>query len=318
MRNALPIVLVLMSLSGCSNRTQAVQTALAEPSGPSHFDARTFLCELSEQHRWTPNERARARDIIARELVQIGLEPQLHEYQNGRRIYYSEPSHYGAPNMRGVNVYADLPATEPSDEWLVIGAHYDTVSTTPGADDNGSGTTAVLLVARELVQLRHRSLNVMFAFFDQEEDGLVGSDMFVHWLLREEQRRLVALHNIDMVGWDAARDREVTVMIGENPAPRAELDDYIEMYRRAATTLRADTSRTTRPSRILRDVTNRGEHVTFHMHGVLALTIIEDSAEVGDFNPYYHGPQDTCDNIDYDYLRMCADLVTLAVTEQLQ
>lgn len=53
----------------------------------------------------------------------------------------------------GVNVVGMIPGTlagTPSDRLFVIGAHYDTVRTTFGTDDNGSGMVALLQVARQI------------------------------------------------------------------------------------------------------------------------------------------------------------------------
>ncbi|MFH1047471.1 MAG: M28 family metallopeptidase [Patescibacteria group bacterium] len=322
LKNLAIVLVIALSITACQRQTEMVsaEAVNAEESvevTQTDFDPQEFLCELAGQTRRTPSERAWARGVISRELRDIGLQPREQEYRDCQRVFYPRPCYYDYhPHADGVNLSAELPATASTNDWIIVGAHYDTFGPTPGADDNGSGVTAVLMVARELARMPARSANVAFVFFDQEEDGLVGSAAYARWLLTTD-RHVVVLHNIDMVGWDAARDRDVTLMFGETPEPRLD-GRFMELYGRAAEVLRADTARSDRPGRLLRDDTNRGEHITFHMHGLSALSVIEDSADVGDFNPHYHSTEDNCRNIDYDYLRMCADLVTVAVTEQLR
>ena len=50
------------------------------------------------------------------------------------------------------NIEAEVPGTDRPDEILVIGAHYDSVKGSPGANDNGSGVAAMLVLARMFKQ----------------------------------------------------------------------------------------------------------------------------------------------------------------------
>jgi len=82
----------------------------------------------------------------------------------------------------------------------IVGAHYDSVPGSPGANDNASGTVTVLELARELAN-SPLSERIWFMFFDGEEDGLWGSRRFVEQNL-ELVRGLKAMLNLDMVGVD--------------------------------------------------------------------------------------------------------------------
>jgi hypothetical protein len=108
------------------------------------------------------------------------------------------------------NVIAILRGTDPelSKELIVLGAHYDHIGFRDlrkrkvywGADDNASGTTAVLMVAEAFASGRLRPRrSIMFQFFTGEERGLLGSKHYVNrptWPLG----RTVAMLNLDMVG----------------------------------------------------------------------------------------------------------------------
>lgn len=77
---------------------------------------------------------------------------------------------------QGVNLVAILPGSQPT--W-VVGAHYDTVSGSPGADDNGTGVAALLALAEGYAQT---TAPIELVFFDQEEQGLLGSLAYVERL----------------------------------------------------------------------------------------------------------------------------------------
>ena len=72
------------------------------------------------------------------------------------------------------NVLAYKIGTQFPNHYVVIGAHRDAVSGSPGADDNGSGTAAVLEIARVLFDIE-TDMTIVFALFDAEETGLNGS-----------------------------------------------------------------------------------------------------------------------------------------------
>lgn len=112
------------------------------------------------------------------------------------------------------NVIALLPGTGPhKDEYVVVGAHYDHLgyggagSLAPslhaihhGADDNGSGTTAVLTLARRYgLATEKPDRSIIFMSFSAEEEGLIGSNYFVsHPLVPLSS--IAYMLNLDMVG----------------------------------------------------------------------------------------------------------------------
>lgn len=97
----------------------------------------------------------------------------------------------------GRNIIAFKPGvTQPR---LLIGAHYDSVQGSPGANDNASGTAVVLGLARQLANTP-RDRQVWFVAFDGEEDGLHGSRAFVEQAKPEFLQGLKGMLNFDMVG----------------------------------------------------------------------------------------------------------------------
>jgi peptidase M28-like protein len=99
------------------------------------------------------------------------------------------------------------PGFDPArDRHLLIGAHYDTVPGSPGANDNASGVAVLLEVARSL-GARPALLPVIVVAFGGEEGGpgphrpsLAGSDHYAHAMPAEQAKKLAGMINLDMVG----------------------------------------------------------------------------------------------------------------------
>jgi hypothetical protein len=111
------------------------------------------------------------------------------------------------------NVIGILPASDHGDEAMVVGAHYDHFGITEvevngkkersiysGADDNASGVSAMLEIARYLsLRPNSRSRQVVFVAFTAEESGLLGSQHYVNYPV-VPLSRTVSMVNFDMVG----------------------------------------------------------------------------------------------------------------------
>ena len=116
--------------------------------------------------RCTLENRKAARTYLVNLFEDMGFE--------GLRYSYSD---------EGENVYAVLKATEPADEYVILGAHYDSArENCPGANDNGTGVAVVLGAAQSLKQMKNRGKNFIFVLFDQEERGMRGSRAFAQKL----------------------------------------------------------------------------------------------------------------------------------------
>ncbi len=116
------------------------------------------------------------------------------------------------------NVLGIIPGRNP-DEYVVVGAHYDHLGTDlalegdriyNGADDNASGVSAVMQIARAFVAEGKRPMrNVVIAFWDGEEKGLLGSRHFMDNFCCPE--RVAGYVNFDMIGRNSNPDRPMQV-----------------------------------------------------------------------------------------------------------
>ena len=118
------------------------------------------------------DEHARAANWIAEQFDQLGLTVIRQEFEIPNQ----------SPPRSGTNVIGTLNPDSPMRP-ILIGAHYDTVPGSPGADDNASGVAAMLECAEALVELGSQR-QVVFAAFDSEElqppvEGLHGSTAYV-------------------------------------------------------------------------------------------------------------------------------------------
>lgn len=105
----------------------------------------------------------KARDDLAATLQGFGLYVQRHAY---------------TANGGGVNIVAYQNGTTKPNEWIVLSAHYDSVeSTIFGAWDDGAGVAQLLELARS-GSTRTYNRTIVYAFFDDEEQGLYGSEAF--------------------------------------------------------------------------------------------------------------------------------------------
>ncbi|MDJ0735359.1 MAG: M28 family peptidase [Nostocaceae cyanobacterium] len=139
----------------------------------------THIQKLNFQ-RYTDAQRSRTRRYITRELKKFGWKPQLQKFS------------------QGVNIFASRQGTEKDAGAILLGAHYDTVANSPGADDNASGIAVVLEIAR-LLGSRPTPRTLQLAFFDKEEAGLLGSRAFT--AKTEQLQNLDGVVVLDMLGY---------------------------------------------------------------------------------------------------------------------
>src|SRR5260370_20149276 len=90
-------------------------------------------------------------------------------------------------------------AGPPDGPYLLLGAHYDSVPGTPGADDNASAVAVCLECARWLKE--HAFGRAIIVLFNREEDGLLGSSEFVAGLASQPAWAIDEAHIFEMVGF---------------------------------------------------------------------------------------------------------------------
>jgi hypothetical protein len=141
-------------------------------------------------------------------LTQFGQKPAL---VNGSQYFT-----YGGQVIR--NVYAVLPGFDPANETVyIMGGHYDSwnqdtdpATLAPGADDNGSGTSATMEASRVLSDYRFNA-TIIFIAWTAEERGLIGSQYHAA-SLAADNAQVGAVLNHDMVAYDPLNTMEYDLM----------------------------------------------------------------------------------------------------------
>jgi hypothetical protein len=128
-----------------------------------------------EPHPTGSTANTRTRDYIVEQLRFLGLKPEVQ-----KSVSTTPWDIGGAPYSAGTveNVIARLSGTKSTGALLLM-AHYDSVTTGPGASDNGSGVVTILETLRALRGGPSLRNDVIFAFTDGEEDGGLGAQAFV-------------------------------------------------------------------------------------------------------------------------------------------
>ena len=173
---------------------------------------------------------------------------------------------------------------------LVLGAHYDSVEVSPGANDNASGTAMVLELARVLAG-EPAGVRLTFAAFGGEELGLLGSAAYVERLSAEGRSGMAGMLNFDMVG------------VGDEL--RIGGDDAIAQLAEQAAQRRG-----WRMGRLSGSYNQRSDQASFLRAGIpAAFFYVSD-------DPDYHTPTDVPDNLSAQNLQRVGE-VALDVVRQL-
>ena len=217
------------------------------------------------------------------------------------------PKHQDVPVNQLNNLYVTKTGTQYPGQYYTLCAHYDSFSWTssssraPGADDNASGTAAVLEAARVLAQYDF-PYSIRFMLFSGEEQGLVGSRAYAKAIAaRGDDIRGVI--NLDMIGFDGNGDGANEIHMGTRPAS-AEIGDAMKhvLY---------SWELDLQPEFFTEESTGASDHRAYWDEGYPAVLLIEDKSD--DFNPYYHSIDDRMEYINFAFLLENARLAIVSV-----
>lgn len=186
------------------------------------------------------------------------------------------------------NVVATKPGSTVPEYRIIIGGHYDSISSglpgsdAPGADDNASGTAGTLEIARLLAEV-NLDATVEFVLFTAEELGLLGSLEYVTQLAAKDiSTEKTFFINMDMIGNSGTRYR-TKVFYNPQSEPMARLIASVgEAYSVTAPFLAGGM--------------DRSDHASFWQFGYPAVFIHEM-----DFSPVYHSTEDLLEFLEMDY-----------------
>jgi Zn-dependent M28 family amino/carboxypeptidase len=221
-------------------------------------------------------------------------------------------SHFrGKSRADSQNVLAYIEGSEFPDQVIVISAHYDHLGMQKeevynGADDNASGTSAVMEIAESFQIAKNKGhgpkRSILFLHLTGEEIGLIGSKYYVEHPVFSLDSTVVDL-NIDMVGRvdkKHAEQKEYIYLIGSDRLS-SDLHKLSEETNRTYTKLELDY--TYNEDNDPYEYFSRSDHYNFAMKNIPVIFYFNGTHED------YHRTTDTADKIDFDLLALRAKLV---------
>ena len=312
LRIAIVVAVVLVLLWWFGMRMPGKNVSKAGPLSPDEITLREELRanvqklagEIGERNMWHYAQLNAAADFIEDSFSRAGLRTRRDSYETG-----GQPCH---------NIEAEIPGNRP--EIIVIGAHYDSVFGSPGANDNGSGAAAVLALAKRFAAYqtersaprRAPNKTLRFVAFVNEEppyflSGEMGSQVYAR-RCKERGDKISAMISLETIGYfsDAPHSQtypspglglfypKVGNFIGfvSNVKSHALLRRTIALFRKNA---KIPSEGASLPAFI--PGVSWSDQWSFWQHGYPAI-MVTDTAPFR--YPYYHSSNDTPDKLDYD------------------
>jgi Zn-dependent M28 family amino/carboxypeptidase len=271
---------------------------------PSHLKKKLERI-VGERNPFTsPRRLAEVESYIEKELKSLGLTVE------------SDPFTYWGRSYR--NIIARGRA-HPNETMVILGAHFDSVEQTPGADDNASGVAVLLEAARLLTgaRLRHQ---LVFCAFNLEEQNMIGSTHLAK-KLKNAGAKISAMISLEMVGftdrrpgsqkyppglsWFYPEQGDFIGVVG-NWRSYSLLKKFTRLMRQTAG-LRVE-SLTVFGNGSLIPAVRLSDHSPFWDAGYPALLVTDTSFFR---NPHYHRSSDTIQTLDLDFMvKVCEGVVT--------
>jgi hypothetical protein len=299
-------LLVVLSVALISSISQSQSPIIQSVINETNIDSLIFFVEelsgevqtiiggspytIVSRHKNQPSND-KAADYIKQKLESYGL-PAYDQWFSGS----------------GRNVYAVQTGTEFPNQKYIICAHYDDMPSgplAPGADDNASGTAAVLEAARILSQYLSK-YTIIYALWDEEEQGLVGSYYYAQQASVAGDSILGVL-NMDMIAWDSNSDYIADVHTRPIGSSLYLKDKIIETNNLYGLGLNVD---------VKNPGSTYSDHAAFWNYNYGAVLLIEVGS---DFNNYYHTTSDLIQYFNQPYFLMMskATIGTLAALAEV-
>ncbi len=210
---------------------------------------------------------------------------------------------------------------------IIVGAHYDSVPNSPGADDNASAIAGLLALAKKLRATKNH--NIGFIAFNREEDGLLGSAEYVNSLTVQQKNKIQCAHILEMIGY--ASNKPGTQFVPPKlPIKIGDKGDFIAIIaNKESNSLisniidTADRRTPSLPVKCLKVFLGiekffphllRSDHAPFWDSNIPSL-MWTDTSEFR--NPNYHRPSDTPETLDYVFMYKVVELLKFSILEQL-
>ena len=251
----------------------------------------------------------RASDFIANEFKKIGLEnlkPDANTAANDTDNYHQKFIVGSGHPQQLTNVVGVLPGKTRKNEYVIFSAHYDHLGVSKpidgdsiynGANDDASGVTAVIMLAKYFKALGNNERTLVFAAFTGEEIGGLGSRYFSKQF---DGNKVVAMFNIEMIGTESKWGKNSAYITGYEKTDMGQiLQKNLE-----------GTDFTFYPDPYTsQNLFYRSDNATLALLGVPAHTI---STSKMDNEPNYHKVSDQIETLDMDNMTMIIESIALS------
>ncbi len=243
-----------------------------------------------------PKELAAAADWIEAEFKSAGYTPQRQEYQ--------------VSGVTCCNLEVEIVGKARAEEIVVVGAHYDTVVGTPGANDNTSGVAATLALARRFAK-RDSDRTLRFVAFVNEEPPYFQTDQMGSWVYahrcRQRGENIVAMLSLETIGYydDTPGSQNYPAPLGQMYPSEGNFIGFVgntesgDLVNQAVATFRRNEEFPAEGGALPGEIPGVGfsDQWSFWQEGYPAL-MVTDTAMFR--YPHYHEPEDTIDKVNFD------------------
>ena len=259
--------------------------------------------QIGERHAWKPHALHATARMIAESFAAAGL--------------VVEKQWYRARGVEVANVEARLPGRAGGNEVVIVGAHYDSLPKSPGANDNGSGVASLLELARALAGKEHQHEVRFVAFVNEEppffQTPLMGSHVYAS-RCRERGEHITAMLALETMGYFSNEPGSQRYPFPYNLfyGNRGDFIGFVSNLRsvgvmrrclrafRRSSTLPAQGS----PAPGWLPGVSWSDHWSFWRHRYPAVMVTDTAL----FRyPHYHTPEDTPDKVDFPSLARVVD-----------
>ena len=202
---------ILGSVACGSNQASSNETIISAPAQTKEVTSEISRAEITSLMNYLASDELRGRET-GTEGIQLAADTITAIFENyGLKPYYeSFEDHFKANALDAYNIVGLVEGNDPNlkDEFIIIGAHYDHIGEgrevdgdliANGANDNASGTVAVVELAKHFAQTNSNGRSLLFVLFSAEEMGLQGSRALAK-KMKEEDLNLYAMLNFEMIG----------------------------------------------------------------------------------------------------------------------
>ena len=274
-------------------------------------DVRALAVDIGQRNLATGNSLARAADWIEARMREAGYQPVRHRYT----LQGAGAQRYAGHSAE--NLIAELPGTVRPGEIVVVGAHYDTVPGSPGANDNASGVAVLLALAERFAQRPQPRTLRFVAFANEEQPFFLSADMGSYAYARrsgKQGERIVAMMALDGLGYYSVEPGSQRYPLPGLAIIYPNAADFIAfvtrvddaaLLRQAIAAFREAASLPSEGAALpvgMADVA-RSDHWSFWQHGFPAF-LVTDTLPFRD--PEYHRAGDTPERLDYERMARVA------------